>query len=122
MIDRPANAHPCFMPLTIKGSDAGSITKTSVYSGFAPIVRAAREKIGGTLRTPLSVAMTMDHSEPMMTTKSIVFSFCPTSGSASGTQQTLGKVWSPSARTPMVSPKILNRAVSSPSGMPITQC
>src|SRR5208337_2828903 len=83
------------MPLTMNGSDAGRITLNQVCRPFEPIVRAARPKIGGTLRTPLSVAMITDQSVPMMTTKSIAVSVCPNQSSASGTQQTLGSVCKP---------------------------
>ena len=106
------------MPLTMNGSEAGRITLNHVCRPFEPIVRAARAKIGGTLPTPLSVAMITDQSVPMTTTKSIAVSVCPNQSSASGTQQTLGSVCRPSASTPMVSSQNLNRAVSSPSGKP----
>src|SRR5258706_14342558 len=79
------------MPLTMNGSDAGKMTLNQVCRPFEPIVRAARGIIGGTLRTPLSVAMITDQSVPMMTTKSIAVSVCPNQSSASGTQQTLGQ-------------------------------
>src|SRR5258706_15548833 len=65
------------MPLTMNGSDAGKMTLNQVCRPFEPIVRAARAIIGGTLRTPLSVAMITDQSVPMMTTKSIAVSVCP---------------------------------------------
>ena len=55
----------------------------------------------------------------MMTTNSIAFSVCPNHSSASGIQQTLGSVCSPSASTPMVSWKNCDVLVSRPSGMPI---
>src|SRR6266403_5201013 len=70
------------MPLTMNGSDAGRMTLNQVCRPLEPIVRAARAKIGGTLRTPLSVAMITDQSVPMMTTKSIAVSVCPNQSSA----------------------------------------
>ena len=59
------------------------------------MVRAARAKIGGIVRAPLSVAMITDQSVPMTTTNSIALSVCPNQSSASGTQQTLGSVCKP---------------------------
>jgi hypothetical protein len=107
--ERHANAQPCFIPLKMNGRDAGGITLSHACSRFEPMVRAARAKIGGTLRTPLSVAMMTDQSVPMMTTKSIAASVCPNQRIASGTQQTLGSVCKPSASTPSVSSQSLNR-------------
>ena len=41
MRDRQANAQPCFMPLTTKGSAAGNMTRSQVCRPREPIVRAA---------------------------------------------------------------------------------
>ena len=54
----------------------------------------------------------------MITTNCIAVSVWPNQISASGTQQTLGSVCSPSPSTPIVSPAHLKRAVSRPSGTP----
>jgi hypothetical protein len=54
----------------------------SAGAAFEPIVRAARAKIGGTLRTPLSVTVITDQSVPMITTKRIAASVCPNLSSA----------------------------------------
>src|SRR4051794_21049233 len=72
------------MPLTMKGREAGKMTLNHVCSPLEPMVRAARAKIGGTLRTPLSVAMITDQRVLMMTTKSIATSVCPNQSSARG--------------------------------------
>src|SRR5213079_1782769 len=100
MRERQAKAQPCFIPLTRKGKEAGRITLVHLWRPVEPIVFAARAKIGGMFRTPVSVAITTDQTVPMTTTKSIALSVWPNQGKASGIQQTLGKVWSPSARTP----------------------
>ena len=42
MSERQAKAQPCFMPLTMKGSEAGRMTFNQVCSRFEPMVRAAR--------------------------------------------------------------------------------
>src|SRR5262245_51916849 len=118
MSERQANAQPCFTPLTMKGSAAGRITLNHMCNPFDPMVSAAREKIGGTARTPLSVEMTTDQTVPMTTTNSIAISVCPNQSNASGTQHTLGSVCNPSASTPMVSCAAWNLAVSNPRGMP----
>jgi len=49
------------------------------------------------------VAIITDHIVPMTTTKSIAVSVWPNQINASGTQQTLGRVWQPSASDPTVS-------------------
>ena len=82
-------------------------------------VRAARAKMGGMLRTPVSVAMTTDQTVPMMTTNNIALSVWPNQSKARGIQQTLGKVWRPRAMTPMVSSTNLEAEVRRPSGRPI---
>ncbi len=56
----------------------------------------------------------------MITTKSIAASVCPNHNSASGIQQTLGSVCSPSASAPIVSWKMSEVLVTRPSGRPMT--
>src|SRR6266513_4830659 len=116
MSERQAKAQPCFIPLTRNGSEAGRITFVHLCRPVEPIVLAARAKIGGILRTPVSVAITTDQTVPITTTKSMALSVWPNQSNASGTQQTLGNVCKPSDKVPMVSCKILQRAVSKPSG------
>src|SRR5207302_2725630 len=87
--------------------------------GPEPIVLAARAKIGEIVRTPVSVAITTDQTVPMITTNNIAPSVCPNQSNASGTQQTLGSVCSPSASTPIVSSTNFEDAVRRPSGKPI---
>src|SRR5689334_14492456 len=74
--------------------------------------------MGGTLRTPASVASRIDHTEPMMTMKNIAVSVWPNHSNASGAQQTLGRVCSPSASKPTVSSENLNREFNKPKGNP----
>src|SRR5205814_9450452 len=75
--------------------------------------------MGGIVRTPVSVAITTDQTVPMITTNNIAPSVWPNHSSASGTQQTLGKVCKPSASTPIVSSTKVSDAVKRPSGKPI---
>src|SRR5436305_9910360 len=96
------------------------MTYTQRCNGLDPIVRAARAKIGGIVRTPVSVAITTDQTVPMITTNNIAPSVCPNQSNASGTQQTLGSVCKPSASTPIVSSTNFEDAVSNPSGRPMT--
>src|SRR5205814_6639907 len=119
MSDRQANAQPCFIPLIKYGSDAGKITCSHRWNGPEPIVRAARAKIGGMVRTPVSVAITTDQTVPMITTNNIAPSVWPNQSNASGTQQTLGSVCKPRASTPIVSSTNFEDAVNNPSGRPI---
>ena len=72
------------------------------------------------VRAPVLVAMSTDQTVPMTTTNSIALSVWPNHSSASGTQQTLGSVCSPSAIDPIVSSKNCDVPVSRPSGSPIT--
>src|SRR6266581_3942487 len=95
------------------------MTCTHRCNGPEPIVRAARAKIGGIVRTPVSVAITTDHTVPMITTNNIAPSVWPNQSNASGTQQTLGNVCKPRASTPIVSSTNVEDAVNNPSGKPI---
>ncbi len=62
-----------------------------------------------------------DQVVPMTTTNSMAPSVWPNHSSASGTQQTLGRVCRPSASEPSVSSKNCDVLVSSPSGKPIAR-
>src|SRR3954468_16283886 len=116
MSERQAKAQPCFIPLTKYGRDAGRMTLVHLWRPVDPMVLAARAKMGGMFRTPVSVAITTDQTVPITTTKSIALSVWPNQSKASGIQHTLGKVWRPSARTPIVSSTNLDAEVNSPSG------
>ena len=75
--------------------------------------------MGGMLRAPWSVAMTTDQTVPITTTNSIAVSVWPNQTKARGTQHTLGRVCSPSARVPTVSSSVRDALVSRPSGRPM---
>jgi hypothetical protein len=64
--------------------------------------------------------MMTDHVVPITTTNSIAPSVCPNQSSANGTQHTLGKVCSPSAKDPTVSFSTGLALVISPNGRPMT--
>src|SRR5205809_6044620 len=119
MSERQAKAQPCFIPLMRYGNEAGRITFVHLCNPVDPIVFAARAKIGGILRTPVSVAMTTDQTVPITTTNNMALSVWPNQSNANGTQYTLGSVWNPSASTPMVSSMNFEAEVKSPSGRPI---
>ncbi len=71
------------------------------------------------MRAPWSVAMITDQTVPMTTTNSMAPSVCPNHSSASGTQHTLGRVCSPSASEPTVSPSSCDALMNRPSGRPM---
>ena len=65
MKERQAKAQPCFMPLTRKGSEVGKMTLVHLCKPRDPMVRAARAKMGGMLRTSVSVLrMTRQIGQP----------------------------------------------------------
>src|SRR2546423_15378831 len=101
MSERQAKAQPCFIPLTRNGSEAGRITFDHLCRPVEPIVLAARAKIGGILRTPVSVGITTDQTVPLTTTESMALSVWPNQNKARGNPHPLGKVWRPRARDPI---------------------
>ncbi len=88
---------------------------------MAPMFLPALIYRGATFFTPLLVAMVIERTAPITTTKRIARSFRPNQRRDKGNQQMLGRVCIPRTREPTVSSSHRHLPVSIPKGIPIAR-
>ena len=116
---RHAKLHPSLRPVTMPGSAAGSSTPKEKRGPRTPSVWATRMSCGSIPLTPSSVAMAMESTLPITTTKRMAASVRPNHSSASGSQQMEGSACSPITTGFTALRKKASRALASPSGTPM---